>query len=82
MASEMVSIPADAIPDLRKALNRGLFAIAEVERSREYFELAEMAGPIPDLLKEARPVCCMASIGDMSEYAEALLWLDHATPVA
>ena len=70
MASEMVTLPAAAIPDLRRMLAIGLFAYGEIERLQDQHKLQGGAEPIhPTGAFEA------------SAFAEALLLLDQAEPV-
>lgn len=77
--SDYVKIPAEAIPDLRRALAWGLYAIAEVDRVREFVEMRrEIGQPLPD---DACPIQGMGSTDSMTEYASAFLWLDCAVEV-
>ena len=76
--SDFVKIPKEAIAELRWALAQGLHALGEVERSQQLFELLEMHGPLSAELKSAMPVTAFASMGDLSRFAEALIWLDSA----
>lgn len=79
--SDYVKIPADAIPELRWALSHGLYAATEISRSRSHFDFMERNGQLSEVLKAARPICSLASEGDMTRYAEALIWLNHITTV-
>lgn len=68
MAIEMVTLPSEAIADLRWALAHGLHAVAEVKRTR--VEAAPCTGPIDSAPHD----------GDLSRFAQALIWLDLAEP--
>ena len=73
-----VKLSADAIPVIRRALLAGFHAIAEVERIGHHFDLLKQGIPIgPD----ARPISSMGCEGDLTDYAEALLWLEQLQPV-
>ncbi len=74
MATEMVALPAEAIPSLRRMLAIGLASLAEIERVRDENELRGVrngAGPLHP-----------TGAHETGEFAAALLWLDMATPVA
>ncbi|MCA0393975.1 MAG: hypothetical protein LCH70_07640 [Proteobacteria bacterium] len=75
---EYVQIPAEAIPTLRWALLHGLHAIAEIDRSRSHFDLANIGAEVN---REACPQSSLACEGDSTRFAEALLWLEHARAV-
>ena len=72
MANEMVTLPATAIPALRKMIAIGMASLAELER------LDERLGK--DAPKGARPVHPTGA-HEMGEFASALMWLDQAAPV-
>lgn len=77
--SDYVRIPKDAIEDIRWALTHGLHAANEVSRSQTHFDTFKRCGhELPEGLKDAMPSCSLASDGDMTRYAEALIWLNHA----
>lgn len=72
MASEMVTLPAEAIPSLRRMLVVGLASIAEIERVQ----------PLPGL-EDPRPDAPLHPTGadEQGGFAEALMWLEMAHPV-
>lgn len=71
MAIEMVTLPSEAIADLRWALAHGLHAVAEVKRTR-----VEATGDTPC----TGPIDSAPHDGDLSRFAQALIWLDLAEP--
>ena len=77
MATEIVTIPAEAIPDLRRMLAVGLASIAELERVQDAISLADQAGRTTD-----RELCPVHPTGanEAASFAAALLWLDMAKP--
>ena len=78
MASEMVAIPADAIPDLRRMLQVGLACLGEVEHVRDHIELARGFGAdVPGDLVPLHPT----GAHEIGAFAEALMWLEHASPL-
>ena len=79
---EEVTLPAQAINDIRWALVHGLHAIAEVNRSQGEFESARASGKVSDDLGCLVPIALSASTDDLTRYAEALSWLEYAVPVA
>lgn len=81
MATEMVSLPAAAVADLRWALAHGLHAIAEVERSQAEFDYHERNGSVAEKVREAMPIRTFGTTEEMTRYAGALMWLDHAKPM-
>lgn len=77
MATESVTIPAAAIPDLRRMLAIGMHALGEVERVRDHVEMERDAGrKVPDALMPLHPT----GAHEMSAFAGAMLWLESATP--
>lgn len=76
--ADYVKIPKEAIDELRWAMAQGLHALGEVQRSQQRFELLKMHGPLSAELESAVPVTAFAGIGDLSRFAEALIWLDSA----
>ena len=79
MASEMVTLPADAIPNLRRMLAIGLACLAEIERvSAEIsFEQGQAQVKVP---KEYHPIHPTGA-QEHGDFATALMWLDQARPV-
>lgn len=77
MATEIVTIPADAIPDLRRMLAVGLASIAELERVQDAIGLAHEAGQTTN--RELHPVHPTGA-NEAAGFAAALLWLDMAKP--
>lgn len=74
MATEMVTLPAEAIPSLRRMLAIGLASLAEIERVQDNkMFTGGQAGDGP-----LHPT----GAHETGEFAAALLWLDMATPVA
>ena len=76
MAVESVDLPAEAIPDIRRALSYGLAAMAEIERLRDLSGISEMSDePWPE---ERIPVApCNGSAA--MEFSDAFLWLDNVS---
>jgi hypothetical protein len=81
MASEMVTLPAEAIADLRWALTHGLHAVGEVSRSQEAFAFHEQGGGLPEVMRDAMPLASLAQTDDITRFAQALIWLEHVRPV-
>lgn len=78
MASESVTLPAEAIPDLRKMLIVGLAALAEIERVKDFIDLERSSGgEVPDLFVPKHPTGAY----EMGDFAMAFLWLEQAQPV-
>lgn len=77
MATEIVTIPAEAIPDLRRMLAVGLASIAELERVQDAVGVAEEAGRPTE--RELHPVHPTGA-NEAASFAAALLWLDMAKP--
>lgn len=77
MATEIVTIPAEAISDLRRMLAVGLASIAELERVQDAISLADQAGRTTD-----RDLCPVHPTGanEAASFAAALLWLDMTKP--
>lgn len=79
MASEMVTLPAEAIRDLRRMLTIGLHAYGEVESVQQEMDaLRAMGNVVPDRLFPTM----LSAEREVGNFAEALLWLEHAEPVA
>jgi len=77
MANEMVSLPAAAIPDIRKMLIIGLASLSELERIADHVELSEKCGrKVENDLKPIHPT----GAHEGGTFAEALLWLEYAMP--
>lgn len=72
MATEMVTLPADALPILRRLLAVGLSAVAEIERVRDSAGYQN----IPTELRTLHPTGCH----EAGAFATALLYLEQAEP--
>lgn len=79
MATESVTIPAKAIPEIRKMLAIGMSACGEIDRLHDIQAGDRMAGK--EWPEDQRPIapCGHNPLGD---FASALMWLDCAEPVA
>ncbi|MFT4197514.1 MAG: hypothetical protein QM601_06320 [Pseudoxanthomonas sp.] len=78
MATEMedeVSLPANAVASLRKAVVLGMVAVGEIERLQQLSEWAEMSGkPWPEEQRAIHP----AGHELLADFADALYWLEVA----
>ena len=72
MANEMVTLPAEAIPSLRRMLIVGLAAIAEIERVQKVPGLEESGDGAP-----LHPT----GADEHGDFATAMMWLEMASPV-
>ncbi|WP_256645120.1 hypothetical protein [Thermomonas paludicola] len=79
MASEMVTLPAEAIPHIRRMLVVGLHSYGECDRIRQEARAAEGMGQAVD--PQLTPAMLSAEY-ETAAFAEALSWLDYAEPVA
>ena len=78
MATESVSIPAEAIPEVRRMLTIGLSALSELERfSRDIEFLSEETRERFRHVLPKHPSGCE----EITNFASALLWLEHAEPI-
>lgn len=79
MASEMVTLPAAAIPDLRRMLAIGLACLSEVERVSDAITFSEKHAQdkVPEEYHPIHPT----GAKEHGDFAGALMWLDQATPV-
>lgn len=76
-AFKSVTLPADAIPDLRRALAFGLHAVAEVNKVTNAIGIMRMSGDEPP-----ESLIPLGNGSDVtSDFASALLWLDTAQEV-
>lgn len=78
MLDKMVTLPAEAMPDIRKAIAIGMSATAEIERIENIIEISELGGS--KVQKELHPVHPTGGLV-LADFASALMWLDCATPV-
>lgn len=77
MATQILTIPAEAIPDLRRMLAVGLASIAELERLEKIVGLVVEAGRTVDAeLRPMHPTGC----DEVAGFATALMWLDMTKP--
>lgn len=73
MKSESVTIPASAIPEIRRMLNIGLYCLGEVERLQMYAEIRDETGnPLPEIWRARHPT----GAHETGNFASALLMLD------
>jgi len=74
--SDYVTLPSEAIPDIRKALSHGLWALVEVIRVRDEADGARGMGEAwPD---DGVPIIpAQNSAESLAPIASALLWLDR-----
>ena len=79
MASETATIPAEAIPHIRRMLVVGLHSYGECDRIRQEARAAEAVGQAVD--PQLTPVK-LSGEHETTAFAEALSWLDYAEPVA
>ena len=76
MASESVSLPAEALPELRRVIAFGMSAIGEIQRLQNLAALDKLAGsPWPEDRRAIHP--CGYNV--IADFASALMWLDCAT---